>query len=146
LPNILAENPYIVLDFTCWNLARDLGQPGAVCVLQKLEGLAPGLPSGARPGGGAAVVDLQRCAMRRAALPGHQQPSLKHVVERWLNGATIDKAEQCSDWGRRPLTPSQFEYAALDAEVLLALDRRLHDAGVEAPHPEPKPRARELVS
>jgi hypothetical protein len=37
-------------------------------------------------------------------------------------------------------------YAALDAEVLLALDRRLHDAGVEAPHPEPKPRARELVS
>ena len=44
------------------------------------------------------------------------------------------------------LTPSQFEYAALDAEVLLALDCRLHDAGGEAPHPEPKPRARELVS
>ena len=33
----------------------------------------------------------------------------------------LDKHEQTSDWARRPLTASQIEDAALDAEVLLQL-------------------------
>jgi hypothetical protein len=33
----------------------------------------------------------------------------------------LDKTEQCSTWHIRPLTPSQIEYGALDAAVLLKL-------------------------
>jgi hypothetical protein len=33
----------------------------------------------------------------------------------------LSKAEQCSDWARRPLTTNQLEYAGLDAGVLLIL-------------------------
>jgi ATP-dependent helicase Lhr and Lhr-like helicase len=33
----------------------------------------------------------------------------------------LDKREQTGDWTRRPLTESQVNYAALDAEVLLRL-------------------------
>jgi len=50
-------------------------------------------------------------------LGGH---SLAAVCEREL-GLAIDKAQQTSDWSRRPLEPEQIRYAALDAEVLLAL-------------------------
>ena len=34
---------------------------------------------------------------------------------------TLDKAEQCSNWGQRPLSADQLEYAGLDAAVLLVL-------------------------
>jgi ribonuclease D len=33
----------------------------------------------------------------------------------------IDRGEQTSNWVRRPLAVEQLRYAALDAEVLLAL-------------------------
>jgi len=36
-------------------------------------------------------------------------------------GQRLDKTEQCSDWARRPLTPSQEQYAAADAYILLAV-------------------------
>ena len=36
-------------------------------------------------------------------------------------GTRLDKAEQRSDWGRRPLSPAQRAYAALDAHVLLQI-------------------------
>jgi ribonuclease D len=45
---------------------------------------------------------------------------LKAVCAREL-GITLDKGEQTSNWARRPLTERQRAYAAVDAEVLLAL-------------------------
>eukprot|EP00966_Prymnesium_polylepis_P170292 3936418-Prymnesium_polylepis.1 len=60
------------------------------------------------------LVDLQVLATAKA----EDTPSLQRVCARTL-GVRLDKAEQCSDWARRPLEASQFEYAALDAHVLL---------------------------
>ena len=45
---------------------------------------------------------------------------LRAVCAREL-GMELDKSEQTSNWARRPLTPSQVAYAALDAEVLLRI-------------------------
>lgn len=53
---------------------------------------------------------------------------LSVVCEREL-GVSLFKGEQCSNWARRPLSVSQMEYAALDAEVLL----KLHEA-FTSPH------------
>ena len=65
------------------------------------------------------VVDLQP--------PRSQQPSLQRTAAATL-GVYVDKAEQRSNWDRRPLSASQLAYAALDASVLLPL----HDAMVAA--------------
>jgi ATP-dependent Lhr-like helicase len=49
--------------------------------------------------------------------------SLKAVCLREL-GLELDKAEQTSDWARRPLDDAQVKYAALDASVLVDLWER----------------------
>lgn len=46
--------------------------------------------------------------------------SLGVVCRREL-GKFLDKTQQTSDWSRRPLSPAQIAYAALDVEVLLEL-------------------------
>jgi ATP-dependent Lhr-like helicase len=46
--------------------------------------------------------------------------SLRAVCAREL-GMELDKAEQTSDWARRPLSDAQVRYASLDARVLLGL-------------------------
>ena len=58
------------------------------------------------------VVDLQP--------PRAQQPSLQRTAAATL-GVYVDKAEQCSEWDRRPLSASQLAYAALDARLCLDL-------------------------
>ena len=65
------------------------------------------------------LVDLQVLAKAK----GGDTPSLQRVCARSI-GVRLDKSEQCSDWARRPLEQRQFEYAALDAHVLL----EVHDA------------------
>ncbi len=56
---------------------------------------------------------------RKNVLGGHK---LGTVCEREL-GVFLDKALQTSDWTVRPLTQAQLDYAAVDAEVLVALRR-----------------------
>lgn len=65
------------------------------------------------------LVDLQR-------LPDSAQGEggLKDLVRKTL-GRKLDKAEQRSDWSRRPLLESQLQYAALDAHCLLQILRVL---------------------
>ena len=52
------------------------------------------------------------------------QESLRSLAERVL-GKTVDKEQQMSNWGRRPLFEEQVEYAAADAYVLLLLQKAL---------------------
>ncbi len=72
------------------------------------------------------TLEASRRACGVDALGGH---SLAMVCEREL-GIVLDKSAQTSSWGRRPLDADQLKYAALDAEVLLALHERFKDVGV----------------
>eukprot|EP00948_MAST-09A_sp_MAST-9A-sp1_P000236 g236.t1 len=89
---------------------------------------------------GASIRDIQRefmkiisfvnCNSRTASNNRKKRnetpPSLAHLVRKLLY-KSLDKTEQCSDWKRRPLTPKQFHYAALDAEVLLLLYKKIDE-------------------
>jgi len=78
-------------------------------------------------------LDLQLLAAHQmmgeediSSLPGLKS-SCDHFLrfsagaEKNWRGYSLSKKEQCSEWDRRPLTPSQLEYAGLDAAVLLVL-------------------------
>jgi len=58
--------------------------------------------------------------MLAARRSGEKKCSLKAQVEAHL-GIQMDKTEQRSDWGRRPLSNEQLNYAALDACCTLLL-------------------------
>ncbi|MBX3279714.1 MAG: ribonuclease D [Acidobacteria bacterium] len=58
--------------------------------------------------------------MLAARRSGERRCSLKAQVEAHL-GLQLDKTEQRSDWGRRPLAFEQLRYAALDAACTLLL-------------------------
>jgi len=47
-------------------------------------------------------------------------PGLKACVSKYTS-VPLSKDCQCSDWGRRPLSKAQLEYAGLDAAILLVL-------------------------
>ncbi len=49
-----------------------------------------------------------------------QPVSLAKLVA-YTTARPMDKRYQISDWGQRPLSPAQREYAALDARVLLTV-------------------------
>jgi ribonuclease D len=61
-----------------------------------------------------------------AGFTGMATPSLAALHEREL-GLKIPKADRLTDWLRRPLEPSQLEYAASDVAHLLEVADRLHD-------------------
>jgi ATP-dependent Lhr-like helicase len=53
-----------------------------------------------------------------------KEPDLDHSLRALCSRELqfdLDKSEQAGDWTRRPLTESQIDYSALDAEVLLKL-------------------------
>lgn len=58
--------------------------------------------------------------MIAARILGWTRVSLAAVLEQRF-GVTLDKRAQLTDWGRRPLTPEQLRYAALDTHFLLPL-------------------------
>ena len=62
-------------------------------------------------------LDIQQLMSSRNSC---SMPGLKACVARFST-IPLSKNEQCSDWGHRPLSHSQLEYAALDAAVLLVL-------------------------
>lgn len=68
------------------------------------------------------TLEVSRRARGADALGGH---SLAMVCEREL-GIVLDKSAQTSNWSRRPLDAEQLRYAALDAEVLIALHARFN--------------------
>jgi ATP-dependent Lhr-like helicase len=73
------------------------------------------------------TIHLSKAARGVKVAGGH---SLKAVCVREL-GIELDKVQQTSDWTRRPLTRRQLAYAALDAEVLLAVADALDEPGVK---------------
>ncbi|RUT02804.1 hypothetical protein DSM106972_057240 [Dulcicalothrix desertica PCC 7102] len=50
---------------------------------------------------------------------------LKTLATELCNFSDVDKEEQGSDWGRRPLTQKQLKYAAMDTVYLAAVHQRL---------------------
>jgi ribonuclease D len=69
----------------------------------------------------AGFVDTLRLARRTLRLRSF---GLASVAEHLL-GLTMDKSFQRSDWRRRPLSPAQLDYAALDAQVALQVYQQL---------------------
>lgn len=75
------------------------------------------------------VVDTHQCSRRAYGVKAEGGHSLAALCRRAL-GRVLDKGEQSSPWHRRPLTTSQLNYAALDAEVLLKLYAHFQSMGV----------------
>jgi S-DNA-T family DNA segregation ATPase FtsK/SpoIIIE len=50
---------------------------------------------------------------------------LKTLALELCNFSHVDKEEQASDWGKRPLTQKQLQYAAMDTVYLAAVHRSL---------------------
>ncbi len=59
-----------------------------------------------------------------AATLGMTSPGLASVIEAEF-GVELDKSQQRSDWGGRPLTPKQIAYARLDTHFLVPLMHKM---------------------
>ncbi|CAM9410412.1 unnamed protein product [Ectocarpus fasciculatus] len=112
-------------------LGAVLGSPGVVKVglgpkadFQSLIRSYPHMPCFRRVCG---VVNLCHVASNASSLrgkPADEKASLSRLCNLVL-GKPLDKSEQCSDWGNRPLSGRQKRYAALDARATLRVHRQL---------------------
>ena len=84
--------------------------------------------------------------MLAARRGGEKKCSLQAQVAAHL-GIELDKTEQRGDWGRRPLSREQLDYAAMDATCTLMLYERQIARGLrgdyEVPHRTSQPQARQ---
>lgn len=78
--------------------------------------------------------------MLAARRGGEKHYSLQAQAQKHL-GLRLDKGEQRGDWGRRPLTPKQLRYAALDAACTLLLYENQTARGLSALY-QPREEAR----
>jgi len=80
------------------------------------------------------VLLLASTALGAAMPPTRRRMSLTGLVELVL-GLPLDKTQQCSSWGARPLLPLQLRYAAADAHALVAVYQALQGRrqGLETP-------------
>lgn len=84
---------------------------------------------------GLRIINVDDTEKRSRRLHGGRAGhTLAEVCAREL-GVTLDKSQQRSDWSARPLTHSQLEYAAADAEVLLALHAAFEAGDPSGPEP-----------
>lgn len=67
-------------------------------------------------------------------VPNHQ---LKTLTEHFAIAPTVDKTEQGSDWGQRPLDRQQLQYASLDVLYLAQVHQQLQTL-YERSHPDPQ--------
>jgi len=107
----------------------------------------PGLEAAAAAA--APVLDLQPRAGEVLGRSKRAPPGLAGTCTALL-GVGLDKAQQQSDWGARPLTDAQLRYAALDAfclpllyDALEALPPTIVDDDADAP-PPPTPKRRRV--
>ncbi len=70
------------------------------------------------------VRDLRHMVAEMSPGRGLQNFGLSRLCEVFL-GKQLDKAEQCSDWLMRPLSPEQIEYATLDAWACAAIHSKI---------------------
>ncbi|CAN0310279.1 unnamed protein product, partial [Discosporangium mesarthrocarpum] len=73
------------------------------------------------------IINLSTLASNAESLrgvPTKEKRSLGRLCQLVL-GKALDKGEQCADWGVRPLSDRQKQYAALDARATLLLYREL---------------------
>eukprot|EP00934_Nitzschia_sp_Nitz4_P002018 Nitzschia sp. Nitz4//scaffold334_size18717//4148//5962//NITZ4_008760-RA/size18717-processed-gene-0.10-mRNA-1//1//CDS//3329548245//2018//frame0 len=77
-------------------------------------------PQGLAPLPRCTLLDVQWLMVHEDASKTGSLPSLKSCVERYSN-IPLSKEQQCSEWGTRPLSKEQVDYAALDAAVLFYL-------------------------
>ena len=79
------------------------------------------------------AVDLPALARWAFSPPGAVVPAgklpgghgLANLVRTFLNGASLSKELQRSDWGTRPLSPDQLRYAAADAHACVRVAERI---------------------
>ena len=147
----LADEPLVALDVetTIWDSPRllctvQLATPARTWIIDvlTLKNLAPLTPilgsrgilkiihhadfeRGVFAERGIAIENVfDTCAMSQALRSDEDGHALDACVLREL-GLRMDKSYQKADWKRRPLPQALIEYAALDAEILLSLHRRL---------------------
>ena len=71
--------------------------------------------------------------MSAARSLGWPQVGLAAILDRHF-GVTMNKKYQRADWGRRPLSPEQLDYARLDTHYLIALRDLQRQALIDAGH------------